>query len=274
MRLNRREFQKRCIRGAVAASGSSLLLPNHADAIDIGTLETFVPTRAITRGPKNHWFGYYDKREFDPSGKLVLANELSFEGRSPTGGDSIGVGYVDTSDSDRWYPIGKSQAWGWQQGCMLQWVGNDGQQILWNDREGDAFVCRIYRMKDQSVRTLPRPIYTISSRRTIRTVRRFPPYRQHASWLRLRRIGRSVRQPACAASVRRMANRLGNGPREDSFCHSPMSRRFHGPTANKHSEAWHYFNHLLINPSGTRFIVLHRYRPEFDPTTLQYKGGL
>jgi hypothetical protein len=30
---------------------------------------------------------------------------------------------------------------------------------------------------------------------------------------------------------------------------------------------------LLINPSGTRFIVLHRYRPKFDPATLKYDGG-
>ena len=28
-----------------------------------------VPMRAITKGPKFHWFGYYDKLEFDPTGR-------------------------------------------------------------------------------------------------------------------------------------------------------------------------------------------------------------
>ena len=61
-----------------------------------GPLETFVPTRQITKGPHHHWFGYYDKREFDPTGRLILANQVKFEGRAPTGEDSISVGYVDT----------------------------------------------------------------------------------------------------------------------------------------------------------------------------------
>jgi hypothetical protein len=42
---------------------------------------------------------------------------------------------------------------------------------------------------------------------------------------------------------------------------------------DKHASAWHYFNHLLVSPDSQRFIVLHRYRPGFDPQTLQYQGG-
>ena len=38
--------------------------------------------RAITRGPKFHWFGYYDKLQFDPSMRYVLSNEVDFEHRS------------------------------------------------------------------------------------------------------------------------------------------------------------------------------------------------
>ena len=79
-------------------------------ASETGPLETFVPTRAITRGPLHHWFGYYDKQEFDPTSRYVLSNEVAFEGRSPRDGDSINVGYVDTADSDKWHPIGSSSA--------------------------------------------------------------------------------------------------------------------------------------------------------------------
>lgn len=47
------------------------------------------PVRQITRGPKFHWFGYYDKLEFDPSNRYVLSNQVDFEGRTPTADDRI-----------------------------------------------------------------------------------------------------------------------------------------------------------------------------------------
>ena len=53
------------------------------------------PVRAITRGPKFHWFAYYDKLQFDPSGRFVLANQVDFEHRSPKPDDVIEVGMID-----------------------------------------------------------------------------------------------------------------------------------------------------------------------------------
>ena len=35
-----------------------------------------VSMRALTRGPKYHWFGYYDKLQFDPTGRYVLGMEV------------------------------------------------------------------------------------------------------------------------------------------------------------------------------------------------------
>ena len=46
------------------------------------------PIRAITRGPKYHWRGYYDKDLFDANDRFVLANEIDFEGRTPESSDS------------------------------------------------------------------------------------------------------------------------------------------------------------------------------------------
>ena len=137
-------------------------LPRTLRAAETSPLETFVPTRAITRGPKFHWFGYYDKRQFHPTNRFVLANQVSFEGRGPTGDDTIKVGYVDTQNDDQWHELGTSNAWGWQQGCMLQWVGDGGDRILWNDRQGDSFVCTIKHPTQGSL-IIRRPIYTITA---------------------------------------------------------------------------------------------------------------
>lgn len=243
-----------------------------ADRPKTGPLETFVPTRAITRGPLNHWFGYYDKREFDPTGRFVLANETSFEGRGPTGEDRIAVGYVDTAENDSWHEIGTSRAWGWQQGCMLQWVGDQGDKILWNDRESDSFVCRVYSKSDGSVRTLPRPIYTISRDGKFGLsvdFRRIDNLRPGYGYDGLADPNVTKRAPE-DSGIWRVDLETGENQLILSLADVAAIPWSDGDV---HAEAWHYFNHLLINPSGTRFIVLHRYRPGFDPKTLKYEGG-
>ena len=237
-----------------------------------GPLETFFPTRQITKGPHHHWFGYYDKREFDPTGRLILANQVKFEGRAPTGEDSISVGYVDTQRGGQWYEVGKSRSWGWQQGCMLQWLGPNGDRILWNDREGDQFVCRIFSMKDRSIQTLPRPIYTVSRDGRIGLsvdFRRIDNLRPGYGYDGLADPNVNERAPE-DSGIWRVDLETGESKLILSLADVV---ELPWPDGKKHAEAWHYFNHLLINPSGDRFIVLHRYRPKFDPKSLQFEGG-
>ena len=62
-------------------------------------------TRVITHGPKHHWFGYYDKWEFDPTNRYVLGMEVDFEHRSPRPDDVIRIGMVDLQDGDRWIAL-------------------------------------------------------------------------------------------------------------------------------------------------------------------------
>jgi len=72
------------------------------------------PVRAITPGPKFHWFGYYDKHQFDATNRYVLGMQVDFEMRSPTKDDIVKLGYIDLENNDRWTEIGESRSWGWQ----------------------------------------------------------------------------------------------------------------------------------------------------------------
>jgi hypothetical protein len=118
--------------------------------------------RPITAGPKHHWFGYYDKLQFDPTGRYVLGMEVDFEHRSPRPDDVIGVGMIDLADGDRWIELGESHAWCWQQGCMLQWLPDSASEVIWNDRQDDMFVCHILDIRTGRKRTIGAPIYSIS----------------------------------------------------------------------------------------------------------------
>ncbi|MHC4146351.1 MAG: twin-arginine translocation signal domain-containing protein, partial [Planctomycetota bacterium] len=155
IKLSRREFLQGTAVG-LALSG----LAGAATGAD-SRVEKLSAVRAITRGPKFHWFSYYDKLQFDPSCRYVLGMEVDFEHRSPKPDDVIKVGMVDLNNGDRWKELGESRAWCWQQGCMLQWRPGSKSEVIWNDRQDDRFVCHILDVHSGRKRTLPHPVYTL-----------------------------------------------------------------------------------------------------------------
>ena len=43
---------------------------------DVLTFHTNWPIIKLTKGPKQHWFGYYDKWQVDPTGRYLLGCEV------------------------------------------------------------------------------------------------------------------------------------------------------------------------------------------------------
>ena len=70
----------------------------------LAPFESDFPVRAVTRGPKHHFFGYYDKTCWDGSGRSVLCLEVDFIDRPPTAADSATVGVVDLDGDGRFRP--------------------------------------------------------------------------------------------------------------------------------------------------------------------------
>ncbi len=224
------------------------------------TSNTLPPVRALTSGPTYHWFGYYDKLEFDPTTRYVLGMEVDFEHRSPKADDVINVGMVNLQDNDRWINLGTSRAWCWQQGCMLQWRPNSRTEVIWNDREGDHFVSHIMNTETREKRTLPYPVYTLSpdGRTAVGTdFRRINHMRPGYGYAGLPDPNKDVLAPD-DAGIYRLDLETGE-------YHLIISIADVAEIPFPHADlrgAKHYFNHLLFNPDGTRFIFLHRWRME------------
>ena len=53
------------------------------------------PLESLTRGPRHHFFGYYDKFRWDSTGRYVLALEATIMDRPPSADDAAVVGMVD-----------------------------------------------------------------------------------------------------------------------------------------------------------------------------------
>lgn len=228
-------------------------------SLPLGAGETELPpVRAITKGPRFHWFGYYDKFQFDPSGRHVLGMEVEFEHRSPTPDDAIKVGMIDLEDGDRWIELGETRAWNWQQGCMLQWLPGSKSEVLWNDREGERFVCRILDVKTKKKRTLPYPIYTVSpdgSWGISTDFRRLNDMRPGYGYAGIPDPNKDVAIPK-DSGIWKVDLKTGEGKlivTVEQAAAIPYPRGFS-------KGAKHWFNHLLISPDGNRFIFLHRWR--------------
>lgn len=221
--------------------------------------ERLPPVRTITRGPKQHWFGYYDKWQFDPSDRYVLGNEVTFEHRSPRPDDEIAVGYVDLENGDRWTELGLTRAWNWQQGCMLQWVPGDRRIVVWNDRgaSGD-FVSLFHDLEAKTTRTVPAPIYALS------------PDGKSAISPDFRRLNDTrpgygycgIPDPYASefAPSRTGLSRidLESGKKDLLFSFAEIAK--FGDVNDEMRQSKHWFNHLLYNTDGSRFVFLHRWR--------------
>lgn len=216
------------------------------------------PTQPITRGPKFHWFGYYDKIQFEPTDRYVLGMEVDFEHRSPRPDDTVRIGMIDLADKDRWIELGRSSAWCWQQGCMLQWRPGFADQILWNDRQKDRYVSHILDVKIGAKRTLESPIYAVSpdGRWAVTTdFRRLGDMRPGYGYNgiadpygdQLAPMDSGIWRVDLETGQRQLIIRLADVAKIP-FPHGEFGR------------AKHWFNHLLVNPDGSRFVFLHRWR--------------
>lgn len=222
--------------------------------------EKLPPVTALTAGPKHHWFGYYDKLEFDPAGRYVLGSEVEFEHRSPRADDAIRVGMVDLQNGNRWIELGQTRAWNWQQGCMLQWLPGSQTEVLWNDREGEQFVCHILDVKSGQKRTLPHPVYTLSPDGRwglAPDFRRLNDVRPGYGYAGLPDPNKDVPAPG-DAGIWKVDLRTGEQQLLLSLAETAKIEHPAGFSKN----AKHWFNHLLFSPDGTRFIFLHRWRGE------------
>lgn len=258
MNLSRRHFLSTLSLGGTAALASAL----RAQDLPAGDLsknsEAFVPIRAITKGPAFHWFAYYDKLQFDPTNRFVLGNQVKFEHRTPTADDRIQVGMIDLEDGDRWIELGKSDAWGWQQGCMLQWIPGSKNEVLWNDREGDRYVARIKNVETGETRTLPRAIYALSpdGKWGVTTdFARLQALRPGYGYQGVADAWRTMKAPEKTGLWR---VDLATGEETLIFSYAQAAAiPFKGGSL---MDQWNWFNHLLVAPDSQRFTFLHRWR--------------
>jgi hypothetical protein len=220
------------------------------------------PIRPITRGPKFHWFGYYDKLQFDPTSRYALGVENDVEHRLNTENDHLRIGMVDTADNDRWIELGSTKSWSWHQTCMLQWLPGSREEVIWNDRGDGRFISHIVNVKTGKRRTIPNAIYALSPDAkwgVVGDFRRTRYMRPETGYAGLEDPNKDVLAPE-NSGVWRVDLKTG-----ESKLILPIAETARVPykladgSAGDWSGAHHYFDHLLVAPDGKRIVFFQRW---------------
>lgn len=256
--MKRRSFLKHTALTAGAFSAGWPFSCNDAGkASDTYTEKLLV--QPITTGPKQHWFGYYDKYQIDSTGRYALGGEVDRFFRSPTQNDLLQIGLIDLENDFLWQEIGTSHTWGWQQGCMLQWIPGTAGSVIWNDYGEGGFISKVYDPERDETRILPRPVYTLSPDGRFALTLDFDRlqfFRPGYGYPTVTPVSDWAKAPD-DAGIYKMDLERGDSELILSYAQLAGLAREQGSV----SDYYHWFNHILINPSGNRFIFLNRSRP-------------
>jgi hypothetical protein len=217
-----------------------------------------VPIRAVTRGPGAHFFGYYDKSPWDRSGRYLLGLETGLSTQPPGAADTAVIGLIDTAQDCAWRPLAETQAWNWQMGSRLHWLPPAAdRKIIYNIRQGARFAAEIRDVFTGETTRLVHPVYDVTADgRTAYTLNfaRLAVYRPGYGYA-------GVSDPAAADphptddGIWRVDLATGKA---DLIVSYAFMAAFH-PVPSMEGVA-HWFNHILVNPSGTRLFFYHRWR--------------
>lgn len=211
--------------------------------------------------PHEHFFfGYYDKSPFSAEDSYLLAQRASFIDRLPTKEDPLEIGFFDWKKNDQFQCLTTTAAWNWQQGCMLQWLGpHFNQNIIYNDLIDGAFVSVVFDIKNKAKRILPMSIYTVNKQGTQALCidnERHHWFRRGYSYDGI--YNQNKKKPYDSSDGIWSLDIVSGNTKQ--IINIETLRQYR-PLSNM-DHAIHYVEHLMFNPSGTRFCFLHRWKLE------------
>lgn len=142
---------------------------------------------------------------------------------------------------------------------MLQWVPGMDATVIWNERGDGRYVSRCVDLDSGEVRAIPMAIYALcpDGRTAVSAdFRRINDTRPGYGYAGFADPHADENAPS-KSGIWRMDLRSG----ETDLILSIADIVQQADTAVPR-DAKHWFNHLLVNPAGTRFVFLHRWRPD------------
>ena len=210
------------------------------------------------RDQYHYFFGYYDKCPWDGKGERILAHRMNFIDRYPNPDDRAEIGYITLNGKKDFVKIAETTAWNWQQGAQLQWL-SDGEKVIFNDRQEGQLVAVTLDPATGEKRIIDTPIYTVS------------PSGREALSLNYARLFDMRKDYGIAGLEDKWHDVMC--PEDDGIYKVDLQTGAtdlivsiaQGAAIDRcplGEGAKHWFNHMMFNPSGSRFCFLHRFQRE------------
>ena len=199
------------------------------------------------------YFGYYDLDPVDRGGKKLLAMAVSAEG-GQSAGIPAEIGYFEVDNPRIFRPVGISKAWCWQQGARLQWFPNKSDDLIFYNTVHQGKYSGVIQESSSKniVFFLPRPLYAISSDGR---------WGLSINFARLQRLRRGYGY----SNLRDLTEGVDK-PHDDGIWRVDLNSKEEkllfsikdiSEGSRQSESAEHYFNHIMFNPDGSRFMFYH-----------------
>jgi hypothetical protein len=222
-----------------------------------GTLG-FIPQRRLkgnlpTVVREGFFFGFHDKSPFSSDGRMLLSHRNLLGDRVVSSGDRVEVGCFFGTGWTEFRPLGRTSAWNWQLGSMLQWVGTRCEHVVFNTMESGRPAAVVVDLDGEVVERWPSPVAHVA------------PDGFHACSYDFSRVERAM--PGYGIVLPEIVPRADpvnlftvfncrDGRTTFSFSLEDAASRNHHPSMDG---AFHYFHHALFSPDSSRLFFLHRW---------------
>lgn len=217
-----------------------------------GNIERISPNDGM-----EYFFGYYDKSPWDATDRYMLCLRVKDTTSSVAPGDPAEIVLFDTTDKNSYTVLGKTHTWNVQQGCMLQWIGPGyTNEIIYNDIRNDQYCSVILNIKTNQERILPMPVYSVANDGTFALTLDFSRLHRLRKGYGYANIEEETRNEKCPTKPCVWRMNLKTEEVTPLLTYKDFSD-FEPRDEMKYAE--HKVNHIMLNPSGDRFMILHRW---------------
>ena len=202
--------------------------------------------------PNQHlFFGYYDIQQIQ--GDKLLA--MAVPRKADTKKDPATLYWVDVP-TGQYHELGQTKAWCWQQGSRLRWHPAMPDTVLFNDMDGQQYVCRMANLDGKIMKTIPHAIYDITadgrfglSLNYSRLQRLRPGYGYHT-------LPDKTAEENVPKNDGIFLIDMDTGAEKLIISYEQLLRNVPETENQKH-----YVNHISISPDGSRFLFFHLWTP-------------
>jgi hypothetical protein len=204
-----------------------------------------------------YFFGYYDKSPWSGDGRYMLCMKAKNTWSEPDPIDTADILLIDTKKGYSIKKLATTRTWNVQQGCMAQWLGPDfNERIIYNDLRDDKYCSVILNVKSGEERVIYMPVYTVSQDGETALSLDFSRLHNLRKGYGYAAIPEKTAGQAIPDSTAIWKANLKTGDVVALFKYADFANFEPRPEMKG---AVHKVNHIMLSPSGKRFMVLHRW---------------